>query len=91
MFPDSSVGIGTGYALDSCCSIPGRSKSFLFSTASRPTLGSKKLSVQWVPEALSPEMERPGREADHSRPFSADFRNGGVILPLPHMFSWQSV
>jgi hypothetical protein len=86
MFRDSSIGIVTGYALESRCSIPGRGKIFLFSIASRLTLRPTKPSVQWVWEALTPGVERPGREADHSRPSSAEFRNGAVIPPLPICF-----
>jgi hypothetical protein len=31
--------------------------------------------IQWVPRALSLEVRRPGREADHSPPFSAEVKN----------------
>jgi hypothetical protein len=30
-----------------------------------------------------PEIKRPGREADHSPPSSAEVKNGGAIPPLP--------
>jgi hypothetical protein len=33
---------------------------------------------------------RPGREADHSPPSSADAKNDGSIPPLHHMSSWHS-
>jgi hypothetical protein len=39
--------------------------------------------------ALSPGVKRPGREADHSPPSSADVKNGGAIPLLPHMPSWH--
>jgi hypothetical protein len=52
-------------------SSPGRVKNFLFSKSSRPALGSTQPPIQWVPGALSPEVKRPGREADHSPPSSA--------------------
>jgi hypothetical protein len=35
-------------------------------------------------------VKRPGREADHSPPSSAEVMNDGAILPLPHMPSWHS-
>jgi hypothetical protein len=35
-------------------SSPGRSKNSLFSTSSRPVLGSTRASIDWVPGALSP-------------------------------------
>jgi hypothetical protein len=38
---------------------------------------------------LSPALKRQGREADHSPPSSAEVKNGGPILPLPHTFSWR--
>jgi len=37
--------------------------------------GADAASIQWVPGALSTEVERPGREADHSSPSSADVKN----------------
>jgi hypothetical protein len=39
--------------------------------------------------ALSPEVKRPGREADHAPPSSADVKNGGAIPALPNIFSWR--
>jgi hypothetical protein len=62
---DSSVGIATGYGLDGRGSNPGRGKIFLFSTASRPALRPTQPLIQWVLEALSPGVKRPGRQADH--------------------------
>jgi hypothetical protein len=44
----------------------GSVKNFLFSTSSRPTLGSTQPPTQWVPGALSPEIKRQGREAEYS-------------------------
>jgi hypothetical protein len=35
---------------------------FLLATASRPALAPNRLSIQWVPGALSPVVKRPGRE-----------------------------
>jgi hypothetical protein len=39
---------------------------FLFTTASRTTLGPTQPPIQWIPGALSLGVMRPGREADHS-------------------------
>jgi hypothetical protein len=39
---------------------------FLFTTASRTSLGPTQLPIQWVPGALSLGIKRLGREADHS-------------------------
>jgi hypothetical protein len=81
---DSSVGIATGYELDS-----RQCKIFLFSTASRPVLGPIQPPVQstWF---LSPGGKAAGDEANDSSPSSAEVKKGGAILPLPHMSSWHS-
>jgi hypothetical protein len=55
---------------------------FLYFTNSRPTLGPTQPPIQWVPRALSPEVKRRGREADHSPP-SSTVKNGGAIPPPP--------
>jgi hypothetical protein len=47
---------------------------FLFTTASRTALGSNQPPIQWVPGALSLGIKRPGREADHSPPSSAEVK-----------------
>jgi hypothetical protein len=69
--------------LDGRGSVPGKSKIFLFSTASRPVLGSTHPPIQWVPRVVPPEVKRLGREAGHSPPSSAEVRNGGTIATLP--------
>jgi hypothetical protein len=45
---------------------------FLLSTASRLALGPTQPPTQRVPGALSPWVKRPGRDADHSPPSSAE-------------------
>jgi hypothetical protein len=68
---DSVVGTATGYGLDDRgvgVQSPGRVKNFLFSTPSRLALGSTKPPIQCVARALSPEVKRQRREADHSSP-----------------------
>jgi hypothetical protein len=45
---------------------------FLFITASRTALGPTQPPIQWVPGVLSLVVKRPGREADHSSPSSAE-------------------
>jgi hypothetical protein len=66
-------------------SSPGRVKNFLFSTSSRPALGSAQLPIQWVLR-----VKRPGHEADHSPPTSAEIEKCGSIHPLPHTPSCRS-
>jgi hypothetical protein len=46
---DCSVGTETSFGLDGWGSIPCRVKIFLFSTASRPTMGPTQPSIQVVP------------------------------------------
>jgi hypothetical protein len=70
---DSSVSIATGYGLDGRV-VGVRVKNFHFSTSSRPALGYTQPPIQWVPGALSPGVKRPGREADHSLPTSAEIK-----------------
>jgi hypothetical protein len=72
---DSSVGIALGYKLDDRGSIPGGELGiFLCTTASRTTLGPTQPPIQWVPGALSLGIKRPGCEADHSPPSSAEVK-----------------
>jgi hypothetical protein len=60
--------------------------NFLFSAWYRSVLGPTQPPIQWVPGALSPNIKRPGREADHSPPSSVDVKNGEAIFPLSHVF-----
>jgi amino acid transporter len=46
---------------------------FLF-TASRMDLGPTQPPIKWVPWGLSLGVKRPGREADHSPPSSAEVK-----------------
>jgi hypothetical protein len=43
-------------------------------------LGPTQLPIEWVPGALSLGVKRPGREADHSHPSSAEDKNEWVEL-----------
>jgi hypothetical protein len=80
------VVIATGEGLDGRGLIPGRG-SKLFSRAFMPALEPTQPPIQWVPITLSRGLKRPGREADHSPPPNAEFKNGGVIPPLPYTSS----
>jgi hypothetical protein len=59
-----------------------RQQIFLFSTASRPVLGTTHSPLQWVLGFLSPGVKRPGREIVHSPPSSAEVKNCGAIPAL---------
>jgi hypothetical protein len=43
-------------------------------TVSRPALGPTQPPIQWVLVVLSLKVKRPGREADHSPPPSAEVK-----------------
>jgi hypothetical protein len=46
-------------------------------------LGPTQLPIQWVPGALSLEVKRPVREADHSPPSSAEVKNAWGYTSTP--------
>jgi hypothetical protein len=56
---------------------------FLFTTASRTALGPTQPPLQWVPGALSLGVKRPGSEADHSPPSSAEIKNERSYTSTP--------
>jgi hypothetical protein len=39
----------------------------------------RHLCIQWVPGSLTPGVERPGRQADHSSPSNAEVKIGVVL------------
>jgi hypothetical protein len=78
------VGRAAGYWLDDRgvgVQVPVASR--IFSKYSRPALGSTQPPIQWVPEALSAGVKRPGREADHSRPASAEVKKMWIYTSTP--------
>jgi hypothetical protein len=56
---------------------------FLFSTASRPALGTTQPPIQWVPETLSLGVKWLRHEVDHSPPSSAEVKNVWSYIPYP--------
>jgi hypothetical protein len=66
--------------------ISGRGKIFFL--LSKPGLGPTQTPIQPVLRPLSSKVQRHGREADQSPPFSAEVKNGGAIPPLPHTSYW---
>jgi hypothetical protein len=77
--------MATGYGLDDRgvrVRIPVGSR-IPFSTSSRPTLGPTQPPIQWVPGALSPGVKRPGCEADHSAPTSAEVKKMWIYTSTP--------
>jgi hypothetical protein len=51
--------------------------------SSKPALGPAQIPVQWVPGTLSPGIKRPGREADHLPPASAEIKNMWIYTSTP--------
>jgi hypothetical protein len=63
---------------------------FLYTTASRTALGPTQPRIQWVSGALSLGVKRPGREADHSPPSSAEVKECvELYLHSPNTSSWR--
>jgi len=61
---------------------------FLFNTTSRPA--PTQPPIQWVPGALFLWVKRPGREADHSPPSSAEVKElVELYLCSPNTPSWH--
>jgi len=60
----------TSYFFDIVFQMP-----FLFTTASRTALGPTEPPIPWILGALSLGVKRPGREADHSPPSSAEVKD----------------
>jgi hypothetical protein len=56
---------------------------FFFTTAFGPALGPTQPPIKWVPSALSLGVKRPGREADHSPPSSAEVKGVELYLHSP--------
>jgi hypothetical protein len=74
---DSSIGIALGYRLDDRDSRVRFFEGlgiFLFTTASRTSLGPTQPPIQRVSGTVSLGIKRPGREADHSPPSTAEVK-----------------
>jgi hypothetical protein len=75
---DSSVGIALGYGLDDRgyrVRFPAGARNFSLHHRVQNGSGDTQPPIQWVPGALSLGVKRPGREADHSPPSSAEVKN----------------
>jgi hypothetical protein len=77
---DSVVSIATSYGLDDR---RVGVKNFLFSTSSRPALGFTQPPIQCEQWALSAGVKRPGHEADHSPPASAQVKKMWIYTSTP--------
>jgi hypothetical protein len=59
---------------------------FLFSTASRPSLGLIQSPIERESEALTSMVKWSEREGDHLPPYSAEVKKSGYISSLPIRF-----
>jgi hypothetical protein len=81
---DTAVGIATGYGLHDQRgrnSSPDRVKSFLHLVQTGS--GVHPTSYLMGTGALSPGVKRPGREADHSPPASAEVKKTWIYTSAP--------
>jgi hypothetical protein len=58
-----------------------------------PTLRPTQPPIQWVPVALSLGVKRPGREADHSFPCTAEVKDAWSynFTPQCAFIAWRSI
>jgi hypothetical protein len=71
-----------------------RGLGILFTTASKPALDLTQPPIQWTAGALSVGVKRPGREADHSPPSSAEVKECMELYLHAHnyaLMAWCSV
>jgi hypothetical protein len=67
-----------------------KNRIFLFTTASRTALGPTQTPIQWVAGALYLGVKRPGLEADHSPPSSAEVNECvELCLQFPNTPLWR--
>jgi hypothetical protein len=66
--------------------VPSRGRFFCFSSSS--ALGPTQPPIQWVPGALSPDVKRLEREADHSPSSGAEVKNAWSYTSTPHFMAW---
>jgi hypothetical protein len=65
-------------------------KIFLHSITSKRLWGRPNLVSNGHHGLLSPGLKRPGCEADHSSPSSAEVEKGAAVPPLSPLSSWHS-
>jgi hypothetical protein len=64
--------VGNGYGLDGRGLIPSKCKIFIFSLASRQTVGRTQPPIQWVPGAIPLGVKQSARETNHSPPSNVE-------------------
>jgi hypothetical protein len=64
---------------------PAGAGNFSLPPRPRTALGPNQPPIQWIPGALSLAVKRPGREADHSPPSSAEVKNEWSYTSTPRI------
>jgi hypothetical protein len=86
MSRDGIVGIATCYTLDDRVAwvlVPARAR--IFSKSSRPALRPTQTPIKWLQKALSPDVKRQERKADHLPPTSVEVKKTWIyISTLPY-------
>jgi hypothetical protein len=80
---DSSVGISTDYGLDGRGSILSMSKDCSLFHSVQSCSGAHPASYPMGTEGSFPRVKRKVREAEHSPPSSAEFKNDDLYLHFP--------
>ena len=62
--------------------MPAGARDFALLHIAQAGSGAHSHPIRWAPSALSQGAERPGRGADHSSPFNAEFKMSGTSPPL---------
>jgi hypothetical protein len=77
---------------DSRVRFPAGAGNFSLHHASIMALEPTQPPIQWIPEALSLGVKRPGRKADHSSPSGAKVKECvELYLHSPNTPSWRGV
>jgi hypothetical protein len=71
-------------------SSPGGISYILFSTSSRPALGSTQPPSQSVTGVLCRGLKQSGREIDHSPLTTSEVKKMWIYISTPHTPSWRS-
>jgi hypothetical protein len=80
-----SVGIATEYGLDGRGWFPPAEKDFFLHHSDQNDSGTHPASYPVTTKGSS-----PGSEANNSRPYSAEVKNGGTIPLLPHKSTYKT-
>jgi hypothetical protein len=62
--------------------VPVESRIFSSPRRADRLWGPPQPPIQWAPEAISPGVKRPGREADHSPSASAEVKKTYIHSPI---------